>query len=376
MKILLDPQIFFLQKYGGISRYYTELFSILSKKNNFKLIVPLYSTTNIYYKQSILVTFKQKTYSFYIRTLSKLRIRHKENTIVRNEIYLKNLICKKEYDLFIPTYYNPYFLEYIDSKPFVLTIYDMIHELFPEYFINDRLNVVMNKKYLMEKATRIIAVSNNTKNDIIKIYPHIDSSKIDVVYHGCSIKFSNKIIDSLPLNYILFVGKRENYKNFIFLVNSIADLLIHNSNLYLICAGGGEFNTKENQLVCKFGLENQIIQKNFEEDELSIYYKNAKCFVFPSLYEGFGIPVLESMTCGCPVVLANHSSFPEVAGDAGVYYELNNSKDLKDKIEMVVKDESLRNDYLVKGLEQVKKFCWGKAAKECLIVYEKACYKN
>ena len=376
MKILLDPQIFFLQKYGGISRYYTELFSILSKKNNFKLIVPLYSTTNIYYKQSILVTFKQKTYSFYIRTLSKLRIRHKENTIVRNEIYLKNLICKKEYDLFIPTYYNPYFLEYIDSKPFVLTVYDMIHELFPEYFINDKLKVVINKKYLMEKATRIIAVSNNTKNDIIKIYPHIDSSKIDVVYHGCSIKFSDKIIDYLPLNYILFVGTRENYKNFIFLVNSISDLLIHNSNLYLICAGGGEFDTIENELIRELGIENKVLQKNFEEDELSIYYKNAKCFVFPSLYEGFGIPVVESMACGCPVVLTNHSSFPEVAGDAGIYYELNNSKDLKDKIEMLIYDESLRKDYLVKGLEQVKKFSWEKAAKECLIVYKKACYKN
>jgi glycosyltransferase involved in cell wall biosynthesis len=376
MKILLDPQIFSLQKYGGISRYYTELFSILSRKNNLKLIIPFYTTTNIYYRQSILVTFQQKIYSLYIRLLSKLRIRYKENTIDRNSNYLKKTLRKQQYDLFIPTFYNPYFLKHIGSKPFVLTVYDMIHELFPEFYINDSMMVIENKKKLMEKATRIIAVSKNTKEDIIKIYPHIDSSKIDIVYHGCSMKFSKKLIDFLPLNYILFVGSRDNYKNFIFLVNSIVELLKTDSNLYLICAGGGSFDAYENELICKFGMENQIIQKNFEENELSAFYKNAKCFVFPSLYEGFGIPVLESMTCGCPVVLAYHSSFPEVAGNAGVYFELNNSKDLKNKIEMLVQDKSLRNEYSLKGLERVKNFSWEKAAKECLAVYKKAYCEN
>jgi glycosyltransferase involved in cell wall biosynthesis len=375
MKILLDPQIFDQQRYGGISRYYTELFSIILQKKN-KVIIPFYSTANIYYGQSILVTFQQKVYSLYIRFLSKFRIRYKEDTIARNKKYLKDTVLRQQYDLFIPTYYNPYFVKDIGSKPFVLTVYDMIHELFPEYFKNDPMMVVENKKYLMEKATRIIVVSENTKQDIIKIYPHIDSTKIDVVYHGCSMKIVHKSIDYLPVNYILFVGVRNNYKNFTFLVTSIAEFLISNPNLYLICAGGGAFNTNENDLICKFGLENQVIQRSFQEDELAAFYKDAKCFVFPSLYEGFGIPVLESMTCGCPVVLAHHSSFPEVAGKAGVYFELNNSKDLKDKIEMLVQDESLRNEYSQKGLEQVKNFSWEKAARECLAVYKKACIEN
>lgn len=375
MKILLDSQIFDQQQYGGISRYYIELFSILSQKNN-KVIIPFYSTANVYYGQSILVTFQQKVYSLYLRLLIKFRIRYKEDTIARNKKYLKKTILSKQYDLFIPTYYNTYFLKDIGSKPFVLTVYDMIHELFPEYFKNDTLNVVENKRCLMEKATRIIAVSENTKQDIIKIYPHIDIAKIDVVYHGCSIKKVYKAIDYLPVNYILFVGVRDNYKNFTFLVTSIAEFLINNHNLFLICAGGGTFNTIENELICKFGLENQVFQRSFQEDELATFYKKAKCFVFPSQYEGFGIPVLESMTCGCPVVLANHSSFPEVAGNAGVYFELNNSKDLRGKIEMLVQNESIRNEYSQKGLEQVEKFSWQKAAKECLIVYKKACFVN
>lgn len=374
MKILLDPQIFNQQKYGGISRYYTEIFSVILRKRN-KVLIPFYTTANIYFRQSILVTFQQKLYSLYLRILIKFRIRYREDTIARNKKYLKDTMLRKQYDLFIPTYYDPYFIRDIGSKPFVLTVYDMIHEIFPEYFSNDKI-LVPNKRYLIEKATRIIAVSENTKKDIIKIYPHIDVSKIDVVYHGCSIKVNKRESVSLPEKYILFVGTRSNYKNFIFFVQSITTLLKNDKDLHLICAGGGDFNSVEKELILELELESQVIQKYFNEDELGYFYNRAICFVFPSMYEGFGIPVLESMTCGCPVVLGRHSSFPEIAGDAGVYFDINSARDLKDKISSIVHDESLRNEYLQRGYEQAKKFSWEKAAKECLIVYKKACYKD
>lgn len=373
MKILLDPQIFNQQKYGGISRYYTEIFSVLSRNND--IIFPVYSVQNIYFNKSNLVTFRQKAYSFYIRILSKFRIRRIEKTTERNSVFFKNKVLRQQFDLFVPTYYDTYFIDFIGSKPFVLTVYDMIHELFPEFFLNDK-TVVANKKYLMEKATRIIAVSENTKKDIINIYPHIDSSKIDVVYHGCSIKVNKMESESLPEKYILFVGTRSNYKNFIFLVHSITALLKNDNDLHLICAGGGNFNFIEKELISKLGLERQIIQKYLNEDELGCFYNRAICYVFPSMYEGFGIPVLESMTCGCPVVLGKHSSFFEVAGDAGVYFDINSSQDLKDKIQSIIQNESLRNEFSLKGLEQVKKFSWEKAASECLSVYKKACTIN
>lgn len=373
MKIVLDPQIFISQRYGGISRYYTEVFSRLSTNND--ILFPAYHVQNIYFNESNLVTLRQKIYLFYIRGLSKFRIRRIENTKERNSIFFKNKVLKRQFDLFVPTYYNSYFLDYIGTKPFVLTVYDMIHELFPEFFINDKM-VVPNKKYLMEKATRIIAVSENTKKDIIKIYPHIDSSKIDVVYHGCSIEINKVKCEILPEKYILFVGTRAIYKNFIFLVQSITTLLKNDKDLHLICAGGGDFNFVEKELILELGLERQIIQKYFNEDELGYFYNRAICFVFPSMYEGFGIPVLESMTCGCPVVLGKHSSFPEVAGDAGVYFDINSTHDLKDKISLLVHNESLRNEFSLKGHEQAKKFSWEKAASECLAVYKKACIIN
>lgn len=376
MKILVHPQTFNLQKYGGISRYYTEILSRLSINNSVR--IPLYGTSNIYYNESNLLTFKQKIYAIYVKLLSGLKVRHLEKTRKRSDKLLKQLILKQDFDVFIPTYYEVDFLKYLDSKPFVLTVYDMIYELFPGFFTEQRevvSAIVKNKRFLMEKASRIIAVSENTKRDILKVYPHINETKIDVVYHGCSITIREKKTDFLPDNYILYVGTRNNYKNFYFMLEAIQELLHSNKDLKLICAGGGKFTEEERNYINKMQLEHQIIQQDFKENELGLYYKNAICFVFPSLYEGFGIPVLESMSCRCPVVLASHSSFPEVAGDAGVYFDLNNANDLKEKVQSLIQDVFLREEFSMKGLEQVKKFSWEKASKECLEVYSKACGK-
>lgn len=114
----------------------------------------------------------------------------------------------------------------------------------------------------------------------------------------------------------------------------------------------------------------QVSQQNFQDDELAHYYKKALFFVYPSEYEGFGIPVLESMACGCPMILTNHSSFPEVAGDAGLYFELNHTTDLTNKMTMFLEDPNLREAYSLKGLEQVKRFSWEKTAMDSLSIYK------
>lgn len=375
MRIILDPQIYNLQRYGGISRYYTEVFTLLAKDKNVTIITPLNNSTNIYFNNSVLNSFKQNIYGIIIKYFKKIKLYQRlKIQYIANLNFEKRLISAK-YDLFIPTYYDVNFLKYIGSKPFVLTVYDMIHELFPEYFTNSEV-LVKNKLLLMEKATRIIAVSENTKKDILKLYPHINESKIDVIYHGASIKIKNNIENILPDKYILFVGNRSIYKNFLFFINSISNLLKNEENLFLVCAGGGNFTNAENEYISRLGLKNKILFKSFVDDELGYFYKHAECFVFPSQYEGFGIPVLESMICGCPVVLGNHSSFPEVAGDAGVYFELNNSDDLVEKINTLIKNKSVREYFSKKGIEQAKKFSWEKAALECITVYNIACKTN
>jgi len=197
-----------------------------------------------------------------------------------------------------------------------------------------------------------------------------------VVYHGSSINIIESKAVELPNNYILFVGVRDHYKNFDFLIASIASLLQEDKTLQLVCAGGGMFTTKEIELLEKYDLNGRVIQKSFKEDELGQFYKKAKCFVFPSAYEGFGIPVLEAMACGCPIVLTNNSSFPEVAGDAGIFYELGNKTDLKEKIEWVTYNVNVKAEYSAKGLQQVQKFTWMDAAEKCFAIYKEAAIQN
>ena len=290
----------------------------------------------------------------------------------KSDKLLDKFFEENSYDLFVPTYYNPYFLNKINGKPFVLTVYDMIHELMPQYFENDPYNVVEFKSILIKKASKIIAVSNNTKKDILKFYPQIDPDKIEVIYHGSSIKIEPNVKVDLPPNYILYVGSRADYKNFKFLVKAITPFLKADPNLKLLAAGGGKFDDDELKWIKSLCLENQIVQKSFKENELGHFYQNAELFVFPSLYEGFGIPVLEAMATGCPIILTKHGSFPEIAGEAGIYFDSNSEEDLRDKIQMLLDDKKLRAKFAKKGLEQVKKYNWNDAAEKCLKVYQEA----
>lgn len=371
MKILLDPQIFDQQTYGGISRYYTEVFSVISQKSDVEVLLPLYSSDNAYVKATDLLVKNKNLnalYSFFAFFKISTRTLRRKNS----EKLLHNAFENRDYDIFIPTYYNPYFLDKVGTKPFVLTVYDMIHELMPQYFVEDSFHVVERKLLLMQKATKIIVVSNNTKKDIIKIYPDIDPSKIEVIYHGSSIKIHPEVTVQFPEKYILYVGSRETYKNFKFFIQSVTPLLKNDPNLQIIAAGGGKFTEEEIQFLKNLDIQNQVLQRYFQEEELGHYYQNAQCFVFPSLYEGFGIPVLESMACGCPIVLTKHGSFPEVAGDAGIYFDSESEDDLREKIRVLISDEELRKKYAEKGLERVKKFDWKDAAEQCLKVYSDA----
>ena len=170
--------------------------------------------------------------------------------------------------------------------------------------------------------------------------------------------------------YILFVGNRSNYKNFIFFFESVAQLLKDDDKLHIVCAGGNAFTADEQQLINFHRLSAKVIQSNFKDFELATYYIKAQCFIFPSTYEGFGIPVLEAMSCGCPIILANHSSFPEVAGDAGIYFELENSEDLNEKVNSVLTNSDLRQAYSAKGLAQAEKFSWKKTTDECIEIFK------
>jgi len=361
MKVLYDHQIFSTQNYGGVSRYFFELMNYLNKYKEVDFELALSYSNNYYLKNAPFSN--HKTFSEKKKRWGLLDLLNKRNS--------KGALKKKDFDVFHPTYYDLYFLKYLSKKPFILTIYDMIHELYPQLFSDDTSKW---KRLLAQKAAKIISISENTKRDIMKFY-NIDESKIKVIYLGSSLKKNDNLIDpdiKLPENFILFIGSRIRYKNFDLFIRAITPLLKSSEDLYVVCVGSGRFSEVESYLFNKLNIEGRVLQYLINDDTLPYLYQKALAFVFPSLYEGFGIPVLEAFSCGCPVVLSNASSFPEVAGEAGIYFDPNDESSIREAVSKVVYGgEKVRKDLQFKGLEQLKKFSWEKTAKETIAVYKK-----
>jgi glycosyltransferase involved in cell wall biosynthesis len=368
MKILFDHQIFSTQVYGGVSRYFYEVMNHLSMCGaDFKL--SLRYSNNLYLKKSNdSSVFKGSTFFDQVNFRGKYRLlKH------INALYSVMELKKRDFDVFHPTYYNPYFLDYIGSKPFVLTIYDMIYELFPTMpSSSDRLPEW--KKLLANRAAKIIAISENTKRDIIKIYG-IDDQKIEVIYLGNSLnsKLAKEVLNiKLPDKYLLFVGGRHIYKNFANFIKAIAPELKVNKTLNIVCGGGNKFAIEETELFKALDISNQVYHYPIVNDEMMAYlYMEAIAFVFPSLYEGFGIPILESFACGCPVIVSNVSSLPEVAGDAAAYFDPYDTVSMNEMVLKVTYDEGLRKKLREKGFERLKMFSWGKTAEQTKEVYRR-----
>lgn len=363
MKILYDHQIFSLQNIGGISRYYFELINALNSNTNCDLTLPLLFSNNELISNND--NFKHKTFVKKINFEQKIRLIYSINSHCS-----RRSIQKGNYDLFHPTYYDTYFLNYIDSKPFVLTVYDMIHEKFKESFSpNDK--IAHNKMILIKKASKIIAISENTKRDIIDLFD-IDEGKIDVIYLGNSMRRYNasKLNINLPQKYILFVGLRGGYKNFNRFINSVSKVLYKDINLSIVCVGGGTFNDNEIHMFEKIGIKNRVLQFNQNDEMLAKIYNEALLFIFPSLYEGFGIPILEAFACKCPIVCSNTSSLPEIAQDGAEYFNPYSKNSIYNAINNVLENKEIRNNLVANGTEILKHFSWEKTAIKTKEVYE------
>ncbi|WKL45996.1 glycosyltransferase family 1 protein [Flavobacterium pectinovorum] len=366
MKILYDHQIFTQQHYGGISRYFFELIRRFDGIENSCEVATLF-TENAYYNNN----YDPKLKSFFPNKNFKGKSRFISTA---NQYVSNHKISNGNYDVFHPTYYDKYFLNggNKEKRPFVVTFYDMIHEKFCGQFesLKNDTKIFYQKKELLEKSSKVIAISETTKNDIMEFFD-VDAGKIDVVYLGSSLECFD--ISSKPLiaeDYILFVGNRSEYKNFSFFIITMAELLIDN-NLKVVCAGGGDFTLEELNVLASLKLENRVVYKKIIDDKiLSNYYAHALFFCFPSLYEGFGIPVLEAFASSCPLLLSNGGSLPEVGGDAAVYFDPTVADSLKSAASKLINDESLRRSIKEKGKLRLDQFSWDKTFQDHLKVYE------
>ncbi|NLD91046.1 MAG: glycosyltransferase family 4 protein [Fibrobacter sp.] len=378
MKILYDPQIFTIQKFGGISRYFVELIEGMVKKGE-DVTLPLHSTCNSYLKNSKCIQeylhkriFNGKHKDSSIRSI-QYELKRKIEDKLKNygipdsnqRVYI-NALKNGTYDLVHPTYYDPYFYRYIGKLPYVLTVYDMINEKFPDYFAND--STILKKKYLAERASIIIAISESTKNDIVDILG-IPEERIQVIHLASSLKkYEDKITLKLPQKYLLYTGLRNYYKNFKLFVEAVTPLLIE-MKMHLVCTGI-KFTKSEMSYLEDFHISDRIINICASDSELAMLYTNAAAFVFPSVYEGFGIPILEAFNCGCPAIVSNINCFKEVASDAAEYFDPFDKVSMYNAIAKVIECPDHRQKLISRGYKRGALFSWKKVVEETEKVYK------
>ena len=389
MKVLFDHQVFEMQRFGGISRYFFELINDFSKDDDVNWELPVLYSENEYLKN--MVFFRDRLLSppsmpdpfaafmFGRQFRGKgLLYRAKNKFFPSAPMPLpddnKSKVIKKliegDFDIFHPTYYDDYFIDYIGDKPFVLTVYDLIHQVFPEFLLYEKPD---KSKRLLDKAAKILAISESTKKDLVNIF-NIDEQKIVVTLLSNSLDLHTSVVseefkNKFPSQFLLFVGNRTGYKNFLFFMQIFAAIGETEKQLSVVCTGPA-FNEKELFFFHQAGIKNRVFHTYVSDAELVFLYKNAVALVFPSMYEGFGLPILEAFGCGCPVLASNTSSMSEIGGDAVIYFEPKSAASMKGALKTVLFNDELKMEKVNKGYLQLQKFSWHKTAAETKEVYK------
>ena len=367
MDIIYDHGIFH-QPYGGISRYFYEIITRLLKEKDVNIHLFMGLFLNRYGLEKSRVQYK----SYWGCSVPAIpytgRLRQYLNMAGWKLFQSKFGINSAKNFIYHPSYYSCSGLSQAQS---VFTVYDFIHERYPDLF-PDRGRTRMLKQKAFRRANSLICISHSTKNDLLEMYGEDINCDIKVIYLGYS-----DLLNTINLNitiperpYFLFVGSRLGYKNFKCLAEAFASSHYLVQNFMLVCVGGRSFSSDEKRLFLDLKISGSVIHFEGGDEILGVLYKNAVAFIYPSLYEGFGIPLLEAMSCECPVIAGNTSSIPEVTGDAALLFEPTSKDSLMEQLNSIVFDESLKKKMISLGKKRCQLFSWDECAKETLAVYK------
>jgi glycosyltransferase involved in cell wall biosynthesis len=274
-------------------------------------------------------------------------------------------------DVYHPTWYHPEYLPTEPGPPMVVTVVDMIPELHPEHFGNRAQHLA--KEAFVRRAAAITCISESTRRDLMQVYGPLDAV-VEVVHLGVNSEFRRGVTTAreLPNDYLLFLGNRGAYKDFATALAAFAEVRTAYPELSLVAAGGGGFKTDELAEIRRRGLEGAVHRVDVPDGELPAVFGAARAFLFPSRYEGFGLPTLEAMACGTPVVLADSSSLPEVGGDAALYFPPGDPSALGAQVLRILGDTELAQGMVARGLERAAGFTWQRTAERTRDVYATA----
>lgn len=353
-KVIFDNIGFYLQKSGGLSIYWSELLNrvIKEKELEYEILERNEIPNNIFRKNLELI--KVRKFSFLPLSIAR---------------YLPVILFSREKKIFHSSLYR--FAWGVNVKN-VTTVHDFTYE----YYMKGISKVIhtFQKRIAIFFSDVIICISNNTKDDLIKFCPWVDSKKIRVVYNGVNENYkkidkTNFECDNEALNeflkekFVLFVGHRTTYKNF----DLVSKALNNNANYKLVIVGE-KLNEKELDLLDGYNVD-YFYAGRVTTNDLNILYNHAFALLYPSSYEGFGIPIIEAMRAGCPVIVNNSSSIPEVAEDAAIYLKSLTDKSILESLELL-ENADLRMKLQEKGYINVMRFSWDKTYAEMLEIYK------
>lgn len=360
MRILYDGTIYSMQAAGGINRYFANLIANLPET-----VVPT------------LLTRQRRKLNWpthpNLRTVQR-SLAFRPGRIARQleNAYYRTMSRPSRYDLLHPTYFWLASGRALGDYrcPIVVTVYDMIYELFGEEVETEARYVIAQKKKCILAAQAILCISESAKRDLLSFYPQVED-KVTVTPLASDMRPEMSYgLEPVPARpYFLYVGMRMSYKNFDGLLRAFRQVASTNPDVAL-CVVGSAFTEAENQKVAELGLLGRVEHYGaVGNNHLAKLYRCSLAFVYPSLYEGFGIPLLEAMSCGTVVVAADRSSIPEVVQDAGVLFDPEAPDVLADILLMLAADPEKRQQYIQKGFGQAQNFSWQKTAAQTLAVY-------
>lgn len=362
--VAYDHQIFTLQRFGGISRYFCEIAARVGGDPDWRarVVAPLYFNEHLSEANVARIGWHLR-----MRVPRTTRLYRMANALLGPPL-LRG--CRA--DVLHRTYYTP------QPRPpggrLVITVFDMIHELLPQYFPADDA-VREHKRRSVEAADQVICISHSTARDLQRLLD-VPADKITVTHLAPSQAFESCMAarcSQAPRPYLLYVGYREGYKNFGRVLDAYAASPRLRADFDLVVFGGFPFDAEESARIAHLGLDPGRVRREVGSDaDLACAYAGARAFVYPSEYEGFGIPPLEAMSCGCPVACSDTSSLPEVVGDAGEYFSPREVESIRAAMERLAYDDQRHAELTSAGHHQRGRFSWDRCADETLAVYRKA----
>ncbi len=359
MRVAFDEQIFAIQRHGGISRVFAELareFDI-----NSSLGVEMQPMNAPIVNEYLLRD------DGLARSLVVRQGRHWSTTIARSMFRRRHT---GPADIVHSTFYLPRMLKDYPQAKRVVTVYDMIPELFPD--TRRRLDFLTSKREYVRKADHIVCISESTKHDLMRIFDDIDVP-VSVVYLGVGAEFNPEApaLPSFPHSYLIHVGMRRGYKDGDTLFRAFSHIAASYRDLQIVLVGGGPITADERNVLTDLGIETRVTQTSLRETDMPGAYAHARLCVVPSTYEGFGLPALEAMACGTPVILCRASSLPEIGGDTTWYFDPGDDVALAKEMAAILDDQDRAREQAALSRVRAQGFTWRRSAESLADVYSR-----